>query len=173
MILVVLVVAAIVVAVYAGARKAPWFLRVIPLVLYPFYRFSGSLVFLVSAGAALYLPYVDSTAPQEMLLFAIPGLLFLALAFAKLTILILKSPSTRWWMVILKLNFGLAAVICFPIGLIAGACWWWFEVRQVQGQHVRKSTADPWANWQFARSGSRQRDLVSRTTALAPRTPKK
>lgn len=151
----------------APEPDAPWYLRVIPLLAYPFYRFSGSLTVLACVGAAWYAPH-DGDVPQRLFWFAVPGCLFLALAFAKLTIVVLTSSNNRWWMLLLKANFAIGAVVWFPVGLLALACYWWFEHHRVQDRGAKRRAASRWDHWRYERSHAVQRDSPSHQGNLVP-----
>lgn len=152
----ILLFALVALVVRAPEPDAPWYLRVIPLLAYPFYRFCGSLVVLAGVGAAWYAPQ-DGDVPQRLLWFLVPGCAFLALAFAKLTIVILTSANNRWWMLLLKANFAVGAVVWFPIGLLALWCYWWFEHCRVQDRGGERRAASRWAYWRYEKHLAGQR----------------
>lgn len=153
--------------VRAPAPDAPWYLRVIPLLAYPFYRFSGSFVVLAGVGAAWYAPQ-DGGVPQRLLWFLVPGCAFLALAFAKLTIVVLTSTNNRWWMVLLKANFAVGAVVWFPIGLLALWCYRWFEHCRVQDRGAERRASSRWASWRYEKRVASQRGSSPCRSELVP-----
>lgn len=130
MALVILAVVALL-ALLALSAIAPWLPRAIPRILYPFYRFAGTLSLLSLGCAYLYLPHIDD-APGVIALFIIPCIAFALLAYAKFVGVVFRSKRKGVWMTLLKWHCGLNAAICFPVGLLAWACHRWYEADRVK-----------------------------------------
>lgn len=57
--------------------------------------------------------------PTELMLLTVADVVFGTLAYAKFVGFLWRSRNRSWWMWLLRLNFGLSAVIFFPIGILA------------------------------------------------------
>lgn len=95
------------------------FLRVVRVILYPLYPYCGTFALMALILTCRLISVSVEYTPVELMLLVIADVVFGTLAYAKFVGLLWRSRNRSWWMWLLRLSFGLSAVIFFPIGILA------------------------------------------------------
>lgn len=106
-----------------------WFVERNPRFSFFIYRFSGTLSILCGGGFLQGLLNAESKRPGTALLFL--ALMFYFIWLVKIIGVILNSESEKWWMLLLKIYFGIFSFVFFPVGMLAFAGHDAFVVRRI------------------------------------------
>lgn len=95
------------------------FLRVVRVILYPLYPYCGTFALMALILTCRLASVSVEYTPGELMLLAVADVVFGTLAYAKFVGFLWRSRDRGWWMWLMRLSFGLSAVIFFPIGILA------------------------------------------------------